>query len=152
MPLIFARSLQAAVKINVFVNLESSQSVKKWNNIFELKEDESFVRSMKRLFKNSKNFFSHQKVFSFLRCWLLCIFYLPCLLSCWRSWWEEKLKFHDVMKCMSMKSICILLNNFISITLSCWNIDGTILKQLSAIWPSLLISSMYCFKYFLKYI
>ena len=68
------------------------------------------------------------------------------------SWWEQKLKFHDVMKCMSMKLIYILLNTFINITLSCWNIDGTILKQLSAIWPSLLISSMYCFKYFLTYI
>ena len=68
MLLIFARSLQAAVKINVFVDLENSQSAKKRNNILGLREDESFVRSLKRLFKNGKNFFSPQKVLSFLRC------------------------------------------------------------------------------------
>ena len=58
---------------NVFKGSESSQEVKKQNNIFGLKKDESFTRSVVRPFKNSKNFFYYiSKVLAVLKILIFC--------------------------------------------------------------------------------
>ena len=58
---------------NVFKGSESSQKVKKQNNIFGLKNDESFTGSVERPFKNSKNFFYFiSKVLAVLKILIFC--------------------------------------------------------------------------------
>ena len=74
---------------NVFKGSESSQKIKKQNNIFELKKDESFTRSAEKPFKNSKNFFYFiSNVLAVLKILIFCYFFISCQFSSCRSWWE----------------------------------------------------------------